>query len=268
MKRQNYSEKAETNQVLRLAKKVFGLKLDKIVKSGSKANIIGLKSEHILFSQRIDSRTYFVQDQRYGKSKDFEHFQGSDEEHFKFCYNILEHLDIPPSEIAEKVVLTEQTQVAQVDQATKKISLEKINEGKKFAQLSRQIQDLPVWSSNFVLGLTREKEIGFLQLHWPKIPDHVVTEAHNLSYKVEHGWRPPELKGATVESVQAGIIHSPAVSFFMDIYPVIRVIYSPSEGCMGRKPVLYLDRDGESVPEPRQIKLPLEETQQRKSKRK
>ena len=38
---------------------------------------------------------------------------------------------------------------------------------------------------------------------------------------------PPEQPDATVEAIEAGIIHSPAAGFLIDIYPAIRVIYTP-----------------------------------------
>ena len=57
-----------------------------------------------------------------------------------------------------------------------------------------------------------------------------------------------------MESVEAGIIHSPAMGFVMDVYPAIRVIYSAENPRMGRKLTLYLDAQGASLPgTPRQF---------------
>jgi hypothetical protein len=51
----------------------------------------------------------------------------------------------------------------------------------------------------------------------------------------------------------------------MDIYPTIRVVYSPLDKNIGRKQVLYLDRNGKSVPIPRQSgELQIKERQERK----
>jgi hypothetical protein len=36
----------------------LGLKFDDLIQSGSQANVIGIRSETLLFSQRLDSRTY------------------------------------------------------------------------------------------------------------------------------------------------------------------------------------------------------------------
>jgi hypothetical protein len=251
---EDYSEDAEKRRIRRIAEEVLGLRFDEIQRSASAANMVGIQSENLLFSQRQDSRTYFVQDTRYGMDQAAGVFEGSDDELLERARSILERLDIPRSEIGEELVLKEQVQVAQVDQYGT-ARMEEVQEGKKLARLSRQIDGLPVWSSNHILGLTKDAQIGFMQLHWPEILSHVVTEAHKLNYQVEQGWRPPEQPGATVEAVEAGIIHSPAVGLLMDIYPVIRVIYTPVDR-PGKKPTLYLDRDGHNVPIPRQFDLP------------
>jgi hypothetical protein len=258
----DYSDEAEIKQLEEFGEGI-GLRIDQIIKNGSVANIVGIQSNHVSFSQRLDSRTYFVRDDRYGQGKAGGVFQGSSMEQLELSRMILDKAGIPSSEILDQKVLQEKTQVAQVDKETKKIHFEDVQNGRGLAIISRQIDSLPVWSSNFILGITSEKQIGYMEIHWPEIPKLTVKEAHRLDYKLQHGWSPPKLERATVESVDAGIIHSPAISFFMDIYPVIRVIYAPDKGC-GMKPMLFLDRDGKNVPTPRQIDLKYEKTEQRK----
>jgi hypothetical protein len=108
------------------------------------------------------------------------------------------------------------------------------------------------------LGLTRERRLGYVQLHWPELSGRALHEAHRLRYLVAHGWEAPPQPGAEVEEVQAGIIHSPAIAFMMDIQPVVRVVYRPAEGLRGQKPVLYLDRHGGPMPLPRVADTPAE----------
>jgi hypothetical protein len=43
----------------------------------------------------------------------------------------------------------------------------------------------------------------------------------------------------------------------MDIYPAIRVIYASTQG-LGKKTTLYLNRQANAVPVPRQFDLPCE----------
>jgi hypothetical protein len=93
-----------------------------------------------------------------------------------------------------------------------------------------------------------------LELHWPRLSAEVLDEGAVLRKIVDSGFKAPDLKGATLESIEAGIVHSPAIGFFMDITPVIRVIYAGDERG-GKKPTLYLDRHSELVTLPRQIKV-------------
>lgn len=260
----DYSEEAEMGRFKEIAEGALGLEFGEIRRSGSEANMVGIQSEHVLLSQRLDSRTYFVQDMRYGANREAGIFEGADEELLARCRTALERLNIPQAEIGEAYVLTEQTQAAEVNQG-RMVRMEEVREGKRLGTLSRQIDGVPVWSSSLVLGLARGGEIGFLQLHWPEISERVASEAHKLDYLVGQGWRPAELRGATVEAVEAGIIHSPALGFIMDIYPAIRVTYAPLDKAYGRKPTLYLDRHGNQVPTPRQFALPPEEALLRRS---
>ena len=113
--------------------------------------------------------------------------------------------------------------------------------------ISRHTGGLPVWSSSVLLGLAANKEIGFLQLHWPELPDHVVQEAHRLAYKVKNGWQPPEHRGSKVEVVEAGVVHLPAIGFFMDIQAAIRVVYMPVCQFHSGRAMVYLNRHGQPV---------------------
>src|SRR6266480_3751793 len=65
----------------RLERLAAALKLDvgKITNSGVVRNMVGIKSDNLLFSQRRDSRTYFIQDKRYGPANEAGVFQGSDD---------------------------------------------------------------------------------------------------------------------------------------------------------------------------------------------
>jgi hypothetical protein len=261
--RRDYSEEAELMQLRHLAEEVFRIRLDTTARSGSEANVLGIRSKEVLFSRRLDSRTFFVQDSRYGIGREAGAFQGSDKEYTRISRGILKRLKIPASEIEKEAVFKEQTQVARLDHETKKVHKEKVQAGKHFVRLSRAVEMLPVWSSGMVLGLKRDKSIGYLQLHWPELPACVVHEAHRLAHEVKQQWRPPEQPGAEIESVEAGIIHSPAIGFLMDIYPTIRVIYKPKDASLGQKPVYFYDRHGKSVSIPRQADMPVEVYQQR-----
>lgn len=256
-----YSDEEELEELKQLAD-ALGLKLGKLTHSGSDANLVGLRDEHLLVSRRLDSRTYFVHDARYGMGKKAGVHSG-EEEHLAAVRRILTALQIPDSEIGDEKVVTEQTQVAQVDTDRNVLNEEPAQAGRRLAFVSRQIDGLPVWSSTVTLGLTADGVIGYLQLHWPELPQPVVREAHRLAHKVSGGWEAPRHSGTDVEKVEAGIVHSPAVGLCMDLCPAIRVIYGPGDERLRKKVVLHYDRHGKLIALPRQASLPFEESLQR-----
>lgn len=232
----DYSDEAEIERIKQMAADVFGIDVDKTFEIAAEYNIIGAKSEQILFSLRLDSLTCFVQDKRFGFNSELGYFRGNDQTQLEIAHNILEKLTIPKSEIAKERIVTEKNQEAEVDRNNMNvIRKSEIGEGKNFVKIYRQIEGNSVWSSNLLLALTKDNRIGFMQLHWPEIPHHTINETHRLRYKLEHGWNVPEEKDYKIESAEAGIIHSPAMSFFMDIYPAIRVIYKPTMKTQARK---------------------------------
>jgi hypothetical protein len=246
----SYSDDAEMAKLTEIAESL-GIEFDEITQRGSQRNLVGIRSKRTLFSHRLDSRTYFIHDAEYGWTRKAGVFDGPDTEQLDFCRGVMSRLGLPNSEIAEAHVIREKTREAHLDAASGNVSLTDVRDGNSFSRVTRRVEGLPVWSSTLVLGLTRGKRIGFMVLHWPEIPGRVLTEAHRLAYEVEHGWRAPEQKGGVVESVEAGIVHSPATSFVMDIYPAVRVVHTSLDKRIGLKSVMYLDRDGKFVPFPR-----------------
>src|SRR5713101_5365119 len=111
-KLRDFSDKAETAAVQRMAEKVPHLNLGALVQSAAEGNMVGVRSEKGMFSRRLDSRTYFVQDRQYGVTREAGVFAGSDEELRKLASSVLSGLDIPASEIARTDVLQEKSQVA------------------------------------------------------------------------------------------------------------------------------------------------------------
>jgi hypothetical protein len=49
----------------------------------------------------------------------------------------------------------------------------------------------------------------------------------------------------------------------MDVVPAIRVIYRGNQPTVGRKPTLFLDRNGDIVTPPRDVELPSVEPRER-----
>jgi hypothetical protein len=238
-------------ELIKAASRIVGFKLPR-PEFGSAKNISGIRSKTLTFSQRHDSRTVFASDSRYGQLGRAGVWTGSDRTVVTLCRRMLRAAGVAQKEISRIQVQSEMGQVA-----------ERSSEGnfqvreptllRKLAFAHRAINGIPVWFSYARLGLTRQGEMGCFELHWPDLPAAAVKEAGVIRQLVKRGYKAPEVPGAKVESVEAGILHSPAIGFFMDIMPAIRVIYRGDDPTIGRKPVLYLDRHGDPITMPRDI---------------
>lgn len=244
-------ENSTLAQTTRIGVDVVGLRFDKIVERGNRANFSGLRSAELMFSRRLDSRTYFEYDRRFSQATKFGVYRASDKEVMRNARNLLAKLDIPSKEIATFKVLQEKDQTGRLDRSTHRIVEGRVTLGKKFAYVTREINGIPVFSSRAVMGFMLNGQPGFLEIHWPIIPEKTIGEAQQLRELVATGWHPPQLQGARVESVAAGIIHSPAAAFAMDIYPAIRVIYVNNNPRFGLKPVRYYNASGGLIRDPR-----------------
>jgi hypothetical protein len=221
---------------------------------GSAANVSGLRTRTYVFSSRHDSRTYFATDTRYGLLGPSGVWTGDDKRVVAACRRVLRGAKVPVGEIAAIDVVREMAQVAE-RMSTGDIAVAKPSVLQKLARARRAIRKVPVWSSYARVGLTKKGVVGSVEVHWPEISAAVVREAERLGALAARGYKPREIPGAKPESVEAGIIHSPAIGFFMDVAPVVRVVYRPIDPTMGRKVTLYLDRHGEPVARPRDIEL-------------
>ncbi len=250
--KQDYSDEALLEELHVLGAEAFGFEQQKVKKSGVERNAVGIRSETTLVSRRLDSRTFFVHDLRAGPGLPLGTFEGSDEELMARGRAILERVKIPAREQGRFRVLYESLQDAQIRKGAEPSAPVK---GQRMLVVARAVEGLPVFDSHLKLLLARAGQVGFMELHWPEIPRQTLDEAHRLRYLLEHGWKPPDRKGARVESAEAGIVHSSALGLLMDIYPAIRVVYAPTEGG-GKKPVLFYDRSSQPLPAPRQLDLP------------
>jgi hypothetical protein len=261
----NRPEKDPARELREIIAPKIGLVFEGDLKQGEEKNFVGVRSKHLLLSRRIDSRTYFIQDERWGLTRSGDIFQGSDEELIERTKNVAISLGIDPVEISEASVMQVMNNVASVNPKTGMVKTEKPQKGERYGRLTRSVRGLAVFSSGVLMTLDLKGDIGFLELHWPELPNKVIAEASRLQEQVSRGWKPPQLTGAKVESIEAGVIHSPALGFEMDITPVIRVIYRSSSSEVGKKAVIYLNRDGHKIKIPRQFeKLQVPEEKERK----
>ncbi|MFF0740299.1 hypothetical protein ACFYVL_07840 [Streptomyces sp. NPDC004111] len=254
------SDEADIAELCQLGESALGLNFEAVERTGGIQNMFGIRTRNLLFSRRLDSLTYFVQDDRFGVGRELGVFEGPEEELLRTCRTVLTSLGVPEAEIARQGIVREQTQVARYDAESGRPEVEEPQPGNRFARVGRCVDGHPVWQSGCLLGLTADGRIGHLQLHWPQLPGPAVEELRALARRVDRGWRPPELEGAEPESVEAGITHSTAVGFLLDVYPAIRIVYAPTTEGLGRKPVRHVNRYGEDLPAPRTHGWDLEKT--------
>jgi len=234
-----------------LARELFGIRFDASARAESQANFSGIHSDDLLFSRRIDSRTYFVYDKR--ASQAGVEYGGGRDQLLQLATRLLQRAGVPASEIVQPRILQGGGRLGAIDPRTKAIVEVKSAEGRPLALVNRQIDGVPVFSSRLLLSASAEGRPAFMELHWPEIPKAAVAEARRLQRLVREGWKPPEQPGARVETVEAGIVHSPAATWVMDIVPVIRVVYASTSPQVGMKALLYYDRSGITVTPPREF---------------
>lgn len=225
---------------------------------GSARTVEGLRAGSLTFSRRHDSLTIFAADDRYGPGRESGAWTGSEDELLRTALRCVVNAGVAESEIADLHAVAEYGAVAERVSDTEFRS-EDAEILQKVAVARRVVDGTAVWPSYARVALTAEGLVGALEIHWPHIAPEVAAEAALLSELVVQGARPPELPGASPESVEAGVLHSSAIGFFMDVVAAIRVTYRAEDPMLGRKPVLFLDRHGEPVSSPRDIThLPVE----------
>jgi len=242
----------ESSELIDRAGKVAGFDLARNPTFASAANLSGIRNDTLAFSQRRDSRTIFAHDTRYGYRRQLEAWRGSSRTATAACRRVLGAAGIPAKEIAEIQVVSEYGAVAE-RRTEHDVRVERPELLRKLARAQRAVDGLPVWSSYGMVGLTGDGRVGQLELHWPWLSPEVLKEANVLRTIVQRGFQPGRVPGARVESIEAGIIHSPAMGFFMDVIAAIRVIYHADDPRVGRKPTVHLDRHGEFIERPRDI---------------
>jgi hypothetical protein len=242
----------ESPELVSVAAKVVGFELGKRPTYDTAANVSGVRTHTHTFSWRRDSNTVFAIDTRYGHLGKAGAWTGADRGAITACRRVLRAARIPAGEIRGIGVVSEYGGVAE-RLSEDEVRVEKPQLLRKLARASRAVEALPVWSSHVVVGLTANGEVGQLELHWPHLAPEVVKEAQVLRSLVERGFKAPDVAGARIESMEAGIVHSPAIGFFMDVTAAIRVVYAGEDPTVGRKPTLYLDRHANFVARPRDI---------------
>lgn len=249
---QRFLNRAEAPELIDAATQVAGFDLGKRPEFASAANVSGVRNRTFTFSRRRDSRTIFAADARYGIGGRAGAWQGGDREVVGAVRRVLKAAGVPAKEVVSVNVLSEFGAAGEVVDG--EVRAEEPTLLRKIGAAQRAIDQLPVWSSYAKVGLTADGRVGWLELHWPVVGPEVLKEAHVLQSLVERGFPVAEMPGARLQSVEAGVLHSPAIGFFMDVTAAARLAYEPEDPEMGRLATLYLDRHGDLVALPRDIR--------------
>jgi len=93
----------------------------------------------------------------------------------------------------------------------------------------REIDRVPVFGSELLIGLLSDGRIGRLRVHWPYVDPRLVEDARLLQESVAAGsWQIPAGvfdKNTKILEVQAGVGHSAFADPGFRIQPVVRVLY-------------------------------------------
>jgi len=240
----------EATQLKAIGMKVFGIKWGKKLVAVSDRGFQVVTDGTTTISYRPAGIAYFDQT---GKMSGKSAFQGSDKQLIKRGRALLSNLGINKDEIAGVKILQQYVNEGMMDPASRKVEFSTPRKDRRSLVATRAIDGLPVFNSRLVLDLDGKGNIAALELSWPKITGKVLEEGMRLKKIAGAEFKGPELKGAKIESAQAGILHSPAASFLDEQVAAIRVIYAPTDAKIGMKSVAYIGVEGRPVAIPRQM---------------
>lgn len=232
--------------------KVFGIKWGEKLVAVSDHGFQAITDGTTTISYRPAGNAYFVQTgkaARTGKNA----FRGTDEQLIERGRAMLEGLGIEKSEIADTKILQYYVTEGVMNPDTRQLDVKKPRKDRRSLIVRRVVGGVPILNSRLALDLDGDGQIAALELSWPAIDPEVLEEARRLQKLAKAEFKAPERKGARIESVEVGILHSPGASFVEDQVAAIRVIYAPDDSKLGMKPVAYLDMHGRPVAIPRQM---------------
>jgi len=231
--------------------KVFRIKWGKKLVAVSDHGFQAITDGTTTISYRPAGNAYFVQTGKAGRSGKSA-FRGTDQQLIERGRAILAGLGINTNEIADTKILQQYVTEGMMNPATRQVEVNPPRKDRRSLIVRRVVGGVPVLNSRLALDLDGDGRIAALELSWPVIEPKVLEEARRLQKTVAE-FKAPERKGARIESVQVGILHSPGASFVEDQVAAIRVIYAPTDPKVGMKPVAYLGMDGRPVAIPRQM---------------
>jgi hypothetical protein len=242
-----------TRELQSFATNALGVLWEGKVQGVAERGVVAITDGGSTLTVREPAGVIILHNQRAMEKADPIGFRGSDERLKRHGAKLLDAARIDRQEVAEMKILQHFTQIGYKDPQAKSAVVQPAEKANRALLITRQIDTIPVYSSRLLLNLDRDEKIVLMELAWPPVSDKIRDEARHMRDRVARGFDAPKIEGATVESIEAGIIHSPAVAFYNDMSAVIRVVYKSEDPTIGKKAVRYLDLNRREVAMPRQI---------------
>jgi hypothetical protein len=241
-----------TRKLQALGSEAFGIKWRARVVGVSERGVTAVSDGVTTLTARPEFRAYIVHNRQATEGPGAVAFAGSDGALREAGLKFLRVADVDRTEIGDARILQQQVQTGLHDRKRGITKLDAARKGRRTLLVTRKVDDIPVVSSRLSVDLARAGRIALMELSWPAIPARVREEARGLRAALGADFKAPAMEGATIESRDVVILHSPAASFHEDIVAAIRVIYRPERKDVGKKPVRYVDAAGRDVPLPRE----------------
>lgn len=233
-----------------MGSKVFGIRWAGKVHGGEERGARAISDGTTTLTARGE-RVFIVNNKKATASSKSPWFRGSDADLRKRGQHILAALDIAPEEIAEVRIMQQATRAGQRLPGGK-LKLTAIGKDRRTLLVTRQVKEVPVLSSRLLLDLDAKGKVAFLELSWPQLSATTLETAQRLNSVAHASFQAPALDNASVDSVRAVVLHSPAASFYDDQQAALQVVYRAEGSKLAKKPVRYVDAEGHDLPLPRQ----------------
>lgn len=246
----------------------FGIKWEGRLIGASDRGVVAVTDGTTTLTNRAGERVFIVRNNKEFPPSDRAIFRGTDADLKNIGLKLLRASGAREDEVADVRVLQQYTQTAEVPPGNLPPRMTTLEKSHRALQIDRRIAGVDVISSRLLLNVDAEGRVAFMELAWPNISPEVLERSARLRRIATDRYTAPRMEGAEIESVQAVILHTPAVGFYNDATAAIRVIYRPTSPQIGQKAVRFVDERGQDVPLPRAIDPPREEALKRSEARK
>ena len=253
----------QANQLAALGTNDFGIKWQGRMVGAGEHGVRAVTDGVTTLTTHTGHRVFIIHNRKEFPPSEGTSFNGSDTELKSIGIKLLRATGVKEEEIADVQVLQQFTQSGEIGPVGKEVRVLPPQKSHRTLVIGRRVEGVEVVSSRLMLNVDGAGRVAFMELAWPDLNREVLDRASRYLKVAEAKQVVPRLEGAEVESVQAVILHSPAVGFYNDATAAIRVIYRPNAKQVGQKAVRYIDERGEDVILPRDLDHPREEALKR-----